>query len=261
MQTEKQILVLKFGSSVLRCDKDLPKAVREIERWRRIGKQVVAVVSAFGDTTDELTRRAVAVSDQPDSTLFASLLATGETVSSVLLGLALNQAGLAASVLDVFEAGLHTVGPTLDAELVGLDVERLLSSLREKVLVLPGFVGLGENSKTTLLGRGGSDLSALFIAQQLDAHCLLVKDVDGLYTSDPNLGNGYEAARFECVSYTTALRVGSVVVQKKAIEFAQAHRLPFTISSIESQTATEVGPFDDRICESLSLEETEERAA
>jgi homoserine dehydrogenase len=261
METEKQIVVLKFGSSVLRHDQDLPKAVREIERWRRAGKQVVVVVSAFGDTTDELTRRASAVSDEPEAALLAALLATGETTTANLLGLALNQSGRAAAVFDVFQAGLRTVGPILDAKLVSLDVERLSNSLRTRVVVLPGFIGLGDNGTTTLLGRGGSDLTALFLAQQLGAHCRLVKDVDGLYTSDPNSADGCEAARFECVSYSTALRVGSVVVQGKAIEFAQAHRLHFTISKINSQTATEVGVLEDRISEALSLENVEERAA
>src|ERR1044072_8400927 len=111
MQSDKQIIVLKFGSSVLHDEKDLPSAVHEIYRWWREGFQVVAVVSAFGDTTNELTRRAHSICDQPGDALVATLLATGEAASSALLGLALNRAGIPATVFDAEQAGLATHGP------------------------------------------------------------------------------------------------------------------------------------------------------
>src|SRR6202008_3022145 len=88
MESKNRIIVLKFGSSVLRSENDLPAAVHEIYRWWRDGYQVVAVVSAFGNTTNELSRRAHSVCDQPAETLVAQLLATGEAASSALLGLA-----------------------------------------------------------------------------------------------------------------------------------------------------------------------------
>src|ERR1700741_661121 len=140
MQTENRIIVLKFGSSVLRNENDLPTAVHEIYRWWRDGFQVVAVVSAFGNTTNELSRRAHSVCDQPAETLVAQLLATGEAASSALLGLALRRAGIPACVLDAEQAGLATDGPTLDAGLVSVDVAALHEALRNNVLVLPGFV-------------------------------------------------------------------------------------------------------------------------
>src|SRR5690349_677097 len=136
---QKQIIVLKFGSSVLRDEKDLPAAVHEIYRWWREGFQVVAVVSAFGNTTNELNRRAHSVCDQPNETLVAQLLATGEAASSALLGLALSRSGIAARVLDAEQAGLATDGPTLDADLVSVDAAALHEALRSNVIVLPGF--------------------------------------------------------------------------------------------------------------------------
>ena len=247
MQNEKPIVVLKFGSSVLRNESDLPTIVHEIYRWWREGHQVVVVVSAFGETTNELTRRAHTVCEQPAEHLVAALLATGESASSALLGLALNRAGIPACVLTAEQAGLATVGPTLDANLVSVDGSGVLRTLQQGVVVLPGFVGLGESGETTLLGRGGSDLTALFLAQQLGATCRLVKDVDGLYTSDPNAKTRLPAYRFARVSYKTANRVGGVVVQPKAIEFAERHRLRFVVSSIGADSETEVGPFSDRI--------------
>lgn len=238
------IIVLKFGSSVLRDESDLPSAVHEIYRWWREGFQVVAVVSAFGNTTNELSARAHSVCDQPSDALVAALLATGEAASSSLLGLALSRAGIPAHVLDAEQAGLATDGPTLDADLVSVDTAALHRALRNGVVVLPGFVGKGRTGHTTLLGRGGSDLTALFLAQRLGGVCRLIKDVDGLYTSDPNVGL---ASRFERVSYATAARVGGAVVQKKAIEFAEHHRLKFAVSSVASCCETEVGPYADSV--------------
>src|ERR1044071_9463999 len=115
MQSDNRIIVLKFGSSVLGSENDLPTAVHEIYRWWRDGYQVVAVVSAFGNTTDELTQRALSVCEQPDDTRVAALLEPGEATASVWLGLALNRAGVPASVLDAEQAGLATDGAVLDA--------------------------------------------------------------------------------------------------------------------------------------------------
>ena len=247
------IIVLKFGSSVLRDENDLPTAVHEIYRWQREGFQVVAVVSAFGDTTNELSQRAHSICDQPGDTLVATLLATGEAASSALLGLALNRAGIPATVFDAEQAGLATDGPTLDAHLISVNSATLLAALRDAVVVLPGFVGRGQSGQTALLGRGGSDLTALFLAQRLNGTCRLIKDVDGLYTSNPNRGSS--AARFVRVSYATAARVGGAVVQRKAIDFAERHRLRFRVSSVASIHATEVGPHADSIALSESKAE------
>ncbi|HEX5875772.1 MAG TPA: homoserine dehydrogenase [Pyrinomonadaceae bacterium] len=246
MQSES-IIVLKFGSSVLRSERDLPTAAHEIYRWWREGFQVVAVVSAFGNTTDELAQRARAACEQPTDELVAALLATGETASSALLGLALNRAGIRTAVLDAERAGLATDGPVLDSNLTSIDTRGVLEALRDGVVVLPGFVGRGRSGKTTLLGRGGSDLTALFIAQRLGGVCRLIKDVNGLYTNDPNSTNGPPATRFVRVSYATAARVGGAVVQPKAIDFAERHRLRFTVSSVGSSQATEIGPHADSI--------------
>jgi homoserine dehydrogenase len=247
MQSEKRIVVLKFGSSVLRNENDLPSAVHEIYRWWRDGFQVVAIVSALGNTTDELNRRAHVACDQPNDELVAALLATGEAASSALMGLALNRSGIPATLLDAEQAGLTTDGSVLDANLTSVDTARILKALRDGVVVLPGFVGRDRSGKTTLLGRGGSDLTALFLAQRLGAACRLIKDVDGLYTSDPNARSGTSVARFVRVSYATAARVGGAVVQLKAIDFAERDRLRFTVSSVGSSRATDVGPHADSI--------------
>ena len=253
MQTENRIIVLKFGSSVLRNERDLSTAVHEIYRWWREGFQVVAVVSALGNTTDELAQRAHSLCDQPDDELVAAILATGEATSSLLMRLALKRSGIPATVLDAEQAGLATDGPILDSNLTSIDRTSVLEVLRNGVVVLPGFVGKGRGGQTTLLGRGGSDLTALFLAQRLGGVCRLIKDIDGLYTSDPNSTTGPPATRFLRVSYATAARVGGVVVQRKAIDFAERHRQRFVVSSVGSSRATEIGPHAD----TLALSETQ----
>jgi homoserine dehydrogenase len=254
MSLENKIVVLKFGSSVLRSEKDLQTAVHEIYRYWRQGQQVVAVVSAFGNTTDELMSKAHQLCDEPEPGALAALLSTGEAASSAMLGIALNRVGISACVLDAVQAGLRTDGSGLDTDLIAVDVTRLTLELNRSVVVLPGFVGRGKRGDISLLGRGGSDLTALFLAQRLGASCVLVKDVDGLYTSDP-ASLLTRASRFTHVSYQTAASVGGSVVQLKAVKFAEAHRLRFSISSVGAGTETIVGPFNDALAVAESTSE------
>ena len=107
---DTEIVVLKFGSSVLRSEKDLPRAVHEIYRAWRGGAQVLVVVSAFRNTTDELLRRCESVSDQPEASPLAALVATGEATASAMLCLALGKAGIPVKMLDPAQAGLRTEG-------------------------------------------------------------------------------------------------------------------------------------------------------
>src|SRR6266567_4385939 len=111
----RKIIVLKFGSSVLRSEADLPSAVHEIYRWWRDGAQVIAVVSAFGNTTDDLMRRAESICEQPDKAVLPTLLATGEATASAFLVLALNKVGISARLFDEVQAKLRTVGGSIDA--------------------------------------------------------------------------------------------------------------------------------------------------
>jgi len=248
------LVVLKFGSSVLRSEKDLPAAVHEIYRHWREGTKVIAVVSAFGDTTDQLLRRAENICKDPEKSALATLLATGEAASSALLSLSLTRSGIPARVLDAVQAGIRTAGGRLEADPIAVDAARLSSEARRAVVVLPGFVGRGDSGDTTLLGRGGSDYSALFLAQKLGAQCVLLKDVDGLYTSDP-AGVAGKVPRFSHASYETAIKIGGAVVQQKAVRFASAHNLRFSITSIGASCATEIGPGKDELDRSIGSTE------
>ena len=236
------IVVLKFGSSVLRNEDDLWPVVHEIYRWVREGKYVVAIVSAFAGETDRLLAQAEHYGCCSNSDALARLVATGEQTSAALLGLALDRAGIPASVLDAAQIGFIAHGPTVDAEPRTIHPQRILRALQGgAVAVIPGFVAQKEDGSTALLGRGGSDLSALFIAERLGAHCCLIKDVDGLYDCDPAVA-GADAHRFSALTWERTLSLGGGVVQPKAIEFARRHGQSFEVRAIGSHGATIIGP-------------------
>jgi homoserine dehydrogenase len=173
--------ILKFGSSVLRSESDLPLAVHEIYREWRAGRRVVAVVSAFGSTTDDLLKKAQQLGLPPQREGLAALLATGESASAALLTLALDRSGLPVTLLDSSQIGLVTQGDPLDP--VAVDVPSLVRELERAVVVVPGFSGRDALGRPTLLGRGGSDRTARFLARRLGASCRLLEGAEGLHAS------------------------------------------------------------------------------
>lgn len=236
------IVVLKFGSSVLENHDALPSAVLEIYREIRRGRRVVAVVSAFGHRTDELLTDAKKLFGEPEPSCLARLLETGEAESAATLGLALDQAGVPARILDSGQLGLTTRDDVLDAEPLEFDVVRLKHELMTvPVIIVPGFSGKLPDGSPALLGRGGSDLTALFLAYGLRAQeCRLLKDVDGLLhvSTDGVLDH---STRYTTASYEECLRVGGPLIQPKAVEFAQKHNLNFTIARCGSSGGTLAG--------------------
>jgi homoserine dehydrogenase len=241
------VVVLKLGSSVLRDENDLSRAVHEIYRHWRNGSRVVAVVSAFGDTTNRLLQLAKSVSPESEHPAIATLVGTGETTSSALLTLALHRAGIPAKLLDPAQIGLRTIGDEFNSEPIGVDADRICTELQHAVVVLPGFLGRNAAGDTTLLGRGGSDFSAVFLAHQLQGRCVLIKDVDGLYSSDPAKTEPGSLLRFRHARYATALHVGGEIVQPKAVRFATEAGLPLEITAIGSAYGTVIGDGVDTV--------------
>lgn len=239
------LAVIKLGSSVLRDPEDLLVATAAIYSRLVRGMRVIAVVSAMGNDTDRLVESA-GVAGGTDPATYARLLATGEERSALLLALALERAGIACSHASVAEAGLVTEGPPLEGEPVRLNRD-CLHRLLEKapVVILPGFAGVDTEGRPTLLGRGGSDLTALFVASELDAQeCLLCKDVDGLYEQDPAIST-HRPGRFRTAHWDTALAVGGPLVQPRAVEFAARRRLAFEITGPLARAGTRIGDFSD----------------
>jgi homoserine dehydrogenase len=229
------LIVLKFGSSVLRSEADLPSAVHEIYRWVRNGHRVIAVVSAIGNSTEELLAHAQAFGAGISDQAVAALLATGEATSAALLTLALDRAGIPAVILDEVRLGLRTKGPVLNSEPCRVDVSAVERALEQfPVVVAPGFVGRQEDGTVSLLGRGGTDLTAVFVAQQLGAECCrLIKDVDGIFEYDP-ASSERQPRRYRTLTWAEANRVNGGIVQAKAIDFAERHCFSFEVAALNS---------------------------
>ncbi|MFI4881478.1 MAG: homoserine dehydrogenase, partial [Phycisphaerales bacterium JB064] len=220
------LIVLKFGGSVLTDEHRLRIAVHEIYRWRREGWRVAAVVSAFAGRTDELLASCSCDGLEADPHAAAAILACGERESAAKLAGCLDRVGVQATVLDPAAIGLCAQGAALDAHPLGFDTHKVREALEAVgVVVVPGFIAVDEQGRTVTFGRGGSDLTALVLADGLEAdRCRLVKDVDGLYERDP-ASSGPPPRRFERASYEDVLRLDGSIVQHKAVRFARDHGL------------------------------------
>ncbi|MFN0012633.1 MAG: hypothetical protein ACKVS8_13425 [Phycisphaerales bacterium] len=242
------IIVLKLGGSVLRSTDDLARAAVEIYQHVRRGRKVIAVVSALYGETDRLLDLAAGWENAQNAEATALLASTGELSVAAQLALAVARSGLAVHVATPATIGLRAAGPPHDAEPAGVNVEAIRAILtRESVLVVPGFIAQNEAGSTVLLGRGGSDLTAIFLAATLTragerAICRLIKDVPGLFNKDPNVHD--DARRLATVSWEEALAIGGDVLQPKAVRFALRSRTVIEVGALLDARRTLVGPYD-----------------
>lgn len=240
------IVVLKFGSSVLADRSDMPAAVHEIYGWYRGGHRVIAVVSAIGRTTNALIDEAADLSDAPEPHALAELLATGERHAAALLGIALDRAGVPVRVVDPRDIHLTAHGRPLDGEPVMVGHSRLEELLAATpVLVVPGFFGHDAQGRLQLLGRGGSDLTAVFLAAAANAdRCRLIKDVDGVYECDPAEARHRPPRRYASLDYATSLRVAASLVQPKAVRHLERRAGSVEIAALAQRHQTVIGPYE-----------------
>ena len=238
------VQVLKFGSSVLRSPGDMHVAVDEIYRHWRSGHRVLAVVSAFEGMTDVLMGEVADAlgSDCPEAT--AAYVATGEEQAGAILLGSLLQYGLPARLVSPRDIGLIAEGPILESTPIRIDATALEGLWRmSPVLVLPGFYGSDSDGRTVLLGRGGSDFSALFLAAVSGGRCRLLKDVRGVFDADP--ARSTRAHRFSALSWSTAIQVSGPLIQGKALSFAHSHTLSFEVGRPNEAAGTTVGHTHD----------------
>lgn len=236
--------VLKFGSSVLRSARDLHVAVDEIYRRWRAGCRVLAVVSAFDGVTDELVGQVSNVVGTTCPEAIAAYVATGEQQTAALLLGSLLTSGIPSRIIDPRDIRLVTEGSFVEGTPIDADISALDRAwASHPVLVLPGFYGVDREGRTMLFGRGGSDLSALFLAAKLRAACRLVKDVRGVFNADP--ASSTLAHRFSALSWETAINVAGPLIQPKALRFAQQHALTFEVGRPNETTCTRVGHTQD----------------
>lgn len=243
------VVVLKFGSSVLVSSSDVPAVVHEIYGWYRSGHRVIAVVSAIGQSTNQLIGLAAGLSADPEPHALAELLATGERHSAALLGIALDRAGVPCRVVDPREIHLTALGMPLDSEPTLVGQSRLQELLDvTPVIVVPGYFGHDAQGRLHLLGRGGSDLSAVFLAAATGAaRCRLIKDVDGVYDRDPACARDAPARRYATLTYETAIREAAPLIQPKAVRFLERHSSAAEVAGLFERFESVVGPQVNRL--------------
>jgi homoserine dehydrogenase len=235
---QRKLCILKFGSSVLEREEDYRTAAQEVYRHIREGEKIVAVVSALAGETDALLGQAALVGGDPAPVLVARLARLGELRSAALMGLALCRMGVRTCVLDPHEMGLVAQGDPLDADLCGLDAEAVNAKFADHdVIVVPGFTAGHEEHGVVTLGRGGTDLSAVFFAARLGSKRVrLLKDVDGVYAEDP--ADNPRAERYGALSYEAAAEASAGLIQPKAIEAAKAEGIAIEVAAIGHHEAT-----------------------
>ena len=251
------LIVLKFGGTALGTSRRLRLAARRLIAWRARGVRVLAVASATGHTTDRISRRLAALGADPAVSPGPETdraLATGELLSAALLAATLHRLGAPAKSLSGRGAGLVAAGPWGAAILEGLDPEPLELLLASHVIpVVAGFQAGTRSGDLVTLGRGASDLSAVFLAARLAAaECHIVTDVQGVFDRDP--GQDRDAARLERLSPAELCALaesGAVVVERRATHLAREECVSLRVyrwdASLRGRPGTLVAPRSARV--------------
>ena len=228
------LIVQKYGGSSVANAERIKSVAQRIARTKDKGDQVVVVVSAMGDTTDELIQLAYHVSEKPDSRELDVLLSTGEVVASTLLAMALHGMGYPAISLTGAQAGIRTDAAYSRARILNVESKRVVKELEKgNIVIVAGFQGITDEMDITTLGRGGSDTTAVALAASLGAKvCQIYTDVEGVYSADPRLVP--EAQPLAEIGYEEMLELatyGAKVVHPRAVELGELHNIPILVAS------------------------------
>ena len=227
-------IVQKYGGTSVADAERIKSVAGRIARQAEAGDRLVVVVSAMGDTTDELLALANQMTDEPEERELDLLLSTGEIVSSTLLAMALKHTGHPAIALSGAQAGIGTDKRYGRARILKVDPHRVEAALkRGNVVIVAGFQGTTEELDVTTLGRGGSDTTAVALTAALKAErCEIYTDVDGIYTADPRIEP--RASKLESVSYEEMLELasyGAKVMHPRAVELGALFQVPILVAS------------------------------
>ncbi len=245
---------MKFGGTSVASAEDIKRAARRIVAAREGGKQVVAVLSARGKTTDELVAAAYEISDHPLEREMDMLLSTGERISCALCAMAIHDMGHNAISLTGSQAGIVTDSSHTKARILDVRAERIRAALAEdRIVLVAGFQGVSGDSKdVTTLGRGGSDTTAVAIAAALGAEvCEIYTDVAGVFSADPRLVP--DARKLPAVSFDEMLEMsssGAGVLQLRAVEYGRNHGV-----RIHCRSSFEDGPGTLVLAEDETVEQ------
>ncbi len=236
------LVVQKFGGSSVANAQRVMAAARKAIRAKHVGNQVIVVVSARGDTTDELIELAKEITENPPAREMDMLLSTGEQISISLMAMAIQSLGERAISLTGAQVGIVTDSTHTKARIKSISTARMRKALADGyIVIVAGFQGIDEDDNITTLGRGGSDTTAVALAAvmkhdssgpKLDVACDIFTDVDGVYTTDPRIVP--EARKVDAISYDEMLELASAgagVMHSRSIEFARKFDVPLQVRS------------------------------
>ena len=239
------LVVQKYGGSSVADADGIKRVAQRIVATRKAGHSVVVVVSAMGDTTDELLDLAAQVSPLPPGRELDMLLTAGERISMALLAMAIANLGLEARSFTGSQAGVITDSAHGKARIIDVTPGRITGALADGAIpIVAGFQGVSQNSKdVTTLGRGGTDTTAVALAAALEADiCEIYTDVDGVFTADPRIVR--TARRIPWISYEEMLEMaacGAKILQLRCVEYARRYGMPIHVrSSFSNRTGTTI---------------------
>ena len=232
------LIVQKYGGSSVADVEAIKRVAKRIVDTRNAGHKLVVVVSAMGDTTDELLDTAAQITDNAPEREMDILLTAGERISMSLLSMAINELGVPAQAFTGAQAGIHTTSAYGRAQITGMVPERIARAISEgQVAIVAGFQGISDDEDVTTLGRGGSDTTAVALAAALHADvCESDTDVDGLFSADPRIVS--KAHRLRSISTEETLELaahGAKILHLRAVEFARRYKVPLHVRSSFSE--------------------------
>lgn len=228
------LVVHKYGGTSVGSIEKIKNVAQKAAKVRDEGHDVIVVVSAMSGETNKLIKMATDMSDRPDEREYDALISTGEQVTSTLLAIALNSMGYPAVSFQGYQIKIVTDSAFTKARIQSIDAENMRRELNAgKIVTVSGFQGVDELGNVTTLGRGGSDTTAVAIAAALKAdECIIYTDVDGVYTTDPNICPN--ASKLDRVTYEEMLEMASLgakVLQIRSVEFAMKYNVPLRVKS------------------------------
>lgn len=228
------LVVQKFGGSSVKNTERLNYVAEIITDTYKAGNNVVVIVSAQGDTTDDLIVKAQEVNPNPSRREMDMLLSTGEQISASLLAMTIEKLGFPVISLNAWQIGISSDSNYSNARIKSIETERLQRELdRKNIVIVTGFQGINKYDDITTLGRGGSDTSAVALAAVLKADlCQIYTDVDGVYTTDPRKVK--TAIKLDSISYDEMLELatlGAQVLQNRSVELAKKYHVKLEVCS------------------------------
>ncbi|MBD3918679.1 aspartate kinase [Paenibacillus sp. PR3] len=228
------LIVMKFGGSSVGSTERMQRVAKRIIKTKEAGNRVVVVVSAMGDTTDDLIDQSKQLNPNPPAREMDMLLTTGEQISVALLSMTIHQLGSQAVSYTGWQAGIVTEAVHAKARISDIKPNRIFNSLDEgNIVIVAGFQGMTEEGEITTLGRGGSDTTAVALAAAINADvCEIFTDVDGVYSTDPRVVKC--ARKLDSISYDEMLELahlGAAVLHPRAVEYAKHNNVKLVVRS------------------------------